>query len=254
MLQRKHSMLQRKHTMLQRKHTMLQRKHSVVRHRAACRNSAAWIRPVFPSDCRGGRGPCAADERHRICKHECRQYDRCTVLSRHRRSALSPPIAYAAAPPRSRAQLCRSTHPSPVADVAGLQLRRTSCPTTRSSALSRGRRGRPRGLGVVRTAVVTGALVWSGGSTWCARYGIKMQQATYNIEHAADNMQQTTCNGQKDTRHYTCGAAGARAAHGTASRTDTFGRVPRGLRQCVRWGSGGSVTDGGDGGRRRMDG
>jgi hypothetical protein len=76
MLQRKHSMLQRKHTMLQRKHTMLQRKHSVVRHRAACRNSAAWIRPVFPSDCRGGRGPCAADERHRICKHECRQYDR----------------------------------------------------------------------------------------------------------------------------------------------------------------------------------
>jgi hypothetical protein len=73
MLQRKHSMLQRKHTMLQRKHTMLQRKHSVVRHRAACRNSAAWIRPVFPSDCRGGRGPCAADERHRLCKQECRQ-------------------------------------------------------------------------------------------------------------------------------------------------------------------------------------
>ena len=162
-------------------------------------------------------------------------------------------MACTAAPPRSRAHLRRSTHPSPDADVAGLQLRRTSCPTTRSSVLSRGRRGRPRGLGVVRTAVVTGALVWSGGSTWCARYGIKMQEATYDIEHAADNTQQTTCNGQKDTRHYTCGAAGARAAHGTASRTDTFGRVPRGLRQCVRWGSGGSVTDGGDSGQRRTE-
>ena len=119
-----HGMLQRKHTMLQRSTPCCNASTACcnastpccnastawLENRAACRNSAAWIRPVFPSDCRGGRGPCAADERHRLRKHECRQYDRCTVLSRHRRSALSPPIAYAAAPPRSRAHLYVDLH------------------------------------------------------------------------------------------------------------------------------------------------